>query len=85
MSPPAADLVAFDISEGGTLCRDCRRGLPISPSALELVGWVLGGQLARALQMPASVVTGEVSHLATISLECHLERHLRAMHVLEIS
>ena len=33
----------------------------------------------------ASAVTGEVSHLATISLEYHLERHLRAMHVLEIS
>jgi hypothetical protein len=45
----------------------------------------LGGQLARALQLPASAVTGEVSHLATISLEHHLERNLRAMHVLDIS
>ena len=33
--------------------------------------------------MPASVVTGEVSHLATISIEQHLERRLRAMHILE--
>jgi DNA repair protein RecO (recombination protein O) len=84
-SPPAANLVAFDISEGGTLCRDCRRGQAISPSALELLGWVLGGQLSRALQLPASAVTGEVSHLATISLEYHLERHLRSMHILDIS
>jgi DNA repair protein RecO (recombination protein O) len=84
-TPPAVNLVAFDIAEGGALCRDCRQGQPLSPAALELLGWVLGGQLARALQMPASVVTGEVSHLATISLEHHLERHLRAMHVLDIS
>jgi DNA repair protein RecO (recombination protein O) len=82
-TPPAVNLVAFDIAEGGALCRDCRQGQPMSPAALELLGWVLGGQLARALQMPASVVTGEVSHLATVSLEHHLERHLRVMHVLE--
>ena len=69
----------------GPCAGDCRQGQPLSPAALELVGWVLGGQLARALQMPASVVTGEVSHLATISLEHHLERHLKAMHVLDIS
>ena len=47
-SPPAAGLVAFDIGEGGALCRDCRRGQPVSPVALELVGWILGGQMARA-------------------------------------
>ena len=82
--PPAANLVAFDIAQGGALCRDCRQGQPLSPAALELLGWVLGGQLARALQLPASAVTGEVSHLATISLEHHLERNLRAMHVLDI-
>ena len=83
--PPAVNLVAFDIAQGGALCRDCRQGQPLSPGALELLGWVLGGQLARALQLPASAVTGEVSHLATISLEHHLERNLRAMHVLDIS
>ena len=81
--PPAVNLVAFDIGQGGALCRDCRRGQPLSPSALELVGWILGGQLARALQLPASATTGEVAHLATISLESHLERRLRVPHVLE--
>jgi DNA repair protein RecO (recombination protein O) len=81
--PPAANLVAFDIAEGGALCRDCRQGQPLSPAALELLSWVLGGQLSRALQLPASVVTGEVSHLATLSLEHHLERRLRSLHVLE--
>ncbi|HTW09659.1 MAG TPA: DNA repair protein RecO [Acidimicrobiales bacterium] len=80
--PTAADLVAFDIAEGGTLCRSCRRGLPLSPAALELVGWILGGQLGRALQVPAGAVTGEVAHLASVSLETHIERRLRSLHTL---
>ncbi|HXW79451.1 MAG TPA: DNA repair protein RecO [Acidimicrobiales bacterium] len=81
--PPDVPLVAFDMAEGGALCRGCRRGLPLSPAALELLGWILGGQLARALEMPASATTGEVTHLATVSLEAHLERRLRTLHVLE--
>jgi DNA repair protein RecO (recombination protein O) len=83
--PPAAPLVAFDIGEGGALCRACRRGQRLSPAALELLGWILGGQLARALEMPASATTGEVANLATVSLERHLERRLRALHTLERS
>lgn len=82
-SPQEAPLVAFDIAEGGALCQECRRGHPVSPAALELLGWILGGQLAKALQMPASATTGEVANLATASLERHLERHLRALHILE--
>ncbi len=82
-SPPASPLVAFDIGEGGTLCRLCRRGQPVSPAALELLGWILGGQLGRALEMPASATTAEVATLATVSLERHLERRLRALHTLE--
>jgi DNA repair protein RecO (recombination protein O) len=84
-SPPAVNLVAFDIGEGGTLCRNCRRGQPVSPAALELVVWILGGQLTRALQVPAGATTGEVAHLATISLEHHLERRLRALHTLDMT
>ncbi len=82
-SPPAVTLVAFDMVEGGALCRNCRRGQPVSPAALELVGWVLGGQLARALKVPASTTTGEVAHLATISIEQHLEHRLRSLRALE--
>lgn len=77
-----AELVAFDISEGGALCRQCRRGQAVSPAALELVRWVLGGQLVKALELPASSLTSEVAHLATTSLEAHLERRLRALNVL---
>ncbi len=82
-SPPAAPLVAFDIAEGGALCRLCRRGQSLSPASLELLGWILGGQLGRALEMPASAITGEVANLATISVERHLERRLRSLHTLE--
>jgi DNA repair protein RecO (recombination protein O) len=81
--PPEANLVAFDIGEGGTLCRDCRRGQAVSPVALELVSWILGGQLAKVLQMPASATTVEVTNLAAISLERHLERRLRVLHALD--
>ena len=35
--------------------------------------------------MPASATTGEVASLATVSLERHLERNLRALHILERS
>jgi DNA repair protein RecO (recombination protein O) len=79
---PGVELVAFDIAEGGALCQGCRRGQAVSPAALELVRWILGGQLVKALEMPASSLTNEVAHLATASLETHLERRLRAVHVL---
>jgi DNA repair protein RecO (recombination protein O) len=82
-SPPAASLVAFDIAQGGALCRVCRRGEPLSAAAHEIVSWVLGGSLSRALEVPASSVTSEVAHLATVSLEKHLERRLRTAHALE--
>ncbi|MDA8302045.1 MAG: DNA repair protein RecO [Actinomycetota bacterium] len=82
-SPPAVSLVAFDIAQGGALCRACRRGEPLSPAAHELVSWILGGSLARALEVPASSTTAEVAHLATVSLEAHLEKHLRTARALE--
>lgn len=84
-SPPAANLVAFDIGQGGALCRACRRGEPLSAAALELLSWILGGSLSRALDVPASQTTAEVAHLATVSLEKHLERRLRAAHAFELA
>ena len=78
-----AQLVAFDLSQGGALCRDCRRGLPVSPEALGVLGRILGGGLAGALQEPDSGVTTEVATLATHSMEQHLERRLRAAHALD--
>ncbi|HUR18820.1 MAG TPA: DNA repair protein RecO [Acidimicrobiales bacterium] len=79
------DLVAFDLVEGGALCRSCRRGVPVTPEALVLLRRVLGGGLAAALDEPAGPVVLEVEQLATSSLEHHLERRLRTLHVLNRS
>ena len=51
--------VAFDLAEGGVLCRTCRRGVPISEGALELIRRILGGSLASALAEPPSPSTAE--------------------------
>jgi DNA repair protein RecO (recombination protein O) len=76
-------LVAFELSQGGVLCRSCRRGSRVTPEALELLAMVLGGRLNEALALPASPVTVEVDHLATVSLEHAVERRLRSVAVLE--
>ena len=73
------DLVAFDILEGGVLCRSCRRGRPISAAALELVRRILGGGLSSALSEPDGPVAAEVTELATEAMEVHLDRRLRSL------
>ena len=74
--------VAFDLAEGGVLCRDCRRGVAVSSEAVALVRRILGGDLAAVLREPRGPATGEVERLATSSLEQHLERRLRSIGVL---
>jgi len=76
-------LVAFDVGEGGVLCRTCRRGVALSPGALDLLRRILGGDLVGALAEPASAATHEVEVLAVRAMEHHLERRLRAMSLLE--
>jgi DNA repair protein RecO (recombination protein O) len=80
---PPAELVAFDLTQGGTLCRSCRRGLPISADAIVLIRRILGGELSAALAEPPTATTSEVTALATHSMEQHLERRLRVIHSLE--
>ena len=77
------DLVAFDMTQGGVLCRSCRQGQSISPEALALIRRILGGGLADALNEPAGQATHEVEHLAARAMEAHLERRLRSLHVLD--
>ena len=79
----AGPLVAFDVGEGGTLCRNCRSGVPISEAALALLGDVLGGRLLDALDAPETPATHELATLATSSLEHHVERRLKAAAVFE--
>jgi DNA repair protein RecO (recombination protein O) len=76
-------LVAFDLDEGGTLCRTCRQGVPLSPDALALLRQILGGELNAALAAERSPAHHEVAVLATRAMEHHLERGLRAVALLE--
>ncbi len=76
-------LVAFDLGAGGLLCRSCRRGIPVSPDAVDLLRDVLGGRLNAALAQPEGEATREVTHLATAAMEHHLERRLRTVHALD--
>lgn len=80
---PGAALVAFDVHEGGALCRTCRSGVPLSADALDLLRRVLGGGLVEALATPPSPATAEVGQLATRALEHHIERRLRAISMFE--
>jgi DNA repair protein RecO (recombination protein O) len=74
------DLVAFDLSQGGVLCRTCGRGAwSLAPGSLDLIRRILGGGLGPALNEPPGAATDEVAHLATRALEHHLERRLRSM------
>jgi DNA repair protein RecO (recombination protein O) len=75
--------VAFDPDAGGVLCRLCRRGVAVSMEAIELAQRVLGGELRAALAEPASAATHEVQLMATRAFEHHVERRLRAAHVLD--
>ncbi len=73
------ELVAFDLLEGGAQCRSCRTGVSITPQALELLGQILGGQLIEALAREETAATAEVTHLATQSMEHHIERRLKSV------
>jgi DNA repair protein RecO (recombination protein O) len=76
-------LVAFDVDAGGTLCRNCRRGLNLSNEALALTRAVLGGELRTALDVQASPATHEVEVLATKAMEHHIERRLRSVSLID--
>ncbi len=79
------ELVAFDLVEGGALCRNCRRGRPLTPDGLALLRRTLGGGLAGVLAEPRSPVTDEVTALATEAMEAHLDRRLRSVHSGQVS
>ncbi len=78
-----APLVAFDMLQGGVQCRECRTGVSISPAAVLLLQQVLGGQLNFALAQAATPATAEITHLATQSMEHHVERRLRSVAMFE--
>jgi DNA repair protein RecO (recombination protein O) len=77
-----SDLVSFDPVEGGVLCREHRRGPALEPGSLELIRRILGGDLAAVLREPIGPAAAPTSALATTTLEAHLERRLRTVHLL---
>lgn len=77
------DLVAFDLDTGGTRCAAHRAGVSLSPAALALLNDILGGRLGSALNEGPSAATSEIDHLATRSMEHHLERRLRSVAILD--
>jgi DNA repair protein RecO (recombination protein O) len=78
----APEPVAFDLAEGGVLCRDHRRGVAVEEETLALVARILGGRLAEALEEPAGTAVSAANALATAALEAHLERRLKSVHLL---
>ena len=74
------ELVAFDLEEGGTVCRACARGggRPLTPGGLALLRRVLGGGLNGALAETPGPAAHEVEHLGVRALEHHVERRLRS-------
>ena len=76
-------LVAFDMIQGGVQCKECRSGVSMSASAVLLLQQVLGGQLNLALAQAATPATAEITHLATQSMEHHIERRLRSVAMFE--
>jgi DNA repair protein RecO (recombination protein O) len=77
------NLVALDVSEGGVLCRDCRRGEPLSPEAREALLLVFGGQVRAALEMTTEKIVNELEGLSARMIEQHIERRLRTSEVLQ--
>ena len=75
-----AELIAFDLDEGGMLCRACARGggRPLSYPALALLRRMLGGGLNGVFAQPTGPETHEVEQLGIRAVEHHVERRLRS-------
>jgi DNA repair protein RecO (recombination protein O) len=74
------ELTAFDLDEGGALCRPCARGAGrgLTPEALELLRRMLGGGLNAVLAESVNQASHDVEHLGIRALEHHVERRLRS-------
>jgi len=74
------ELIAFDLDEGGMLCRACARGggRPVSYAAVDLLRRMLGGGLNGVFAEPSGPETHEVEQLGIRAVEHHVERRLRS-------
>ena len=75
-----AELIAFDLDEGGALCRGCARGggWPVTYAALDLLRRMLGGGLNGVFAQAPGPETHEVEQLGIRAVEHHVERRLRS-------
>jgi DNA repair protein RecO (recombination protein O) len=73
------ELVAFDLTAGGALCRAHRSGRSVSADGLDLMRRILGGNLAAVLAGDPPPGGEEVVELATGAMETHLDRRIRSM------
>jgi DNA repair protein RecO (recombination protein O) len=76
------DLVAFQLHEGGVLCRRCRRGQPISDEARMAFSAIFAGRVRHVLDSTPDAVAQELETLASIMVEQPIERRLRSSSVL---
>lgn len=72
------DLVALELSEGGVLCREHRRGDPISDAAREAFGLLFAGRVREVLDITDERLARELEILAGRMIESHLERRLKS-------
>jgi DNA repair protein RecO (recombination protein O) len=81
---PGPAPAAFDVAEGGLLCRVCADAgaPPVSREAVALVERMLGGGLRGVLSEPPGPALREAESLALRALEHHLERRLRSSVIL---
>jgi len=72
--------VAWDLADGGVLCRACSLGgRPIRSESADVIRAIVGGELSRVLaDPPDDRILGEVERLAIATLEYHSERRLRS-------
>ena len=77
------DIVAFSNEEGGVMCETHRTGIPISTPAVELLRYILGGHLGKALNEKESRATQEIEKIAREALEYFLERRMRTTTLLD--
>lgn len=78
-----ANLVGFDILEGGVTCGSCRMGAAVAPASLDIIRMILGGRLREALELDESPAVHEVNLLAMNAMESHLERRIRSLSVFD--
>jgi DNA repair protein RecO (recombination protein O) len=76
-----SDLVAFDMSLGGTLCSRCACGDAISPEAIAMFEESLGSRLGSLLESRPGPGAEEFTRMATKAVEFHLEKPLRSVRV----